>query len=142
MSWIAFRNAIYCIFSKPSPGSELIRSREGLGDSYTSPLSDERLRLVVDLIDYGGAYEILGHRIYRARHFNCTDSRDRIYATVSLLYEDESWDFEPDYTVSRDHAFEEATCSYMEAAGDLGLLSYCRIAARIGATSLPTWVPQ
>ena len=142
MSWTTFRNAIYCIFSKPSPGSELLRLREGLEDSYTIPLSDERLQLVLDLVDYGGAYEDLGHRIYRARYSNCMDPRNRIYAMVSLLYDDEEWDFEPDYTMSQSQAYEEATYSYMEAAGDLGLLSYCRIANPSSAAKLPTWVPQ
>ncbi|KAK5123921.1 hypothetical protein LTR85_002118 [Meristemomyces frigidus] len=95
MDWTAFRNAVYCFSSKPSPGGELVSLIEGLGQSYTIPFSDKRLSLIVDLIEYGGAYEDLGHRIYRAGDSQCHDPRDRIYAVTSLLYEDEQWDLSP-----------------------------------------------
>jgi hypothetical protein len=143
LNWTTFRHAMYCIFTKPSADSDLIRAMENLGPDYKIPFTNERLKHVVDLIDYGGNYMDLGQRIFLARYSECSDARDRIFAVMSLLYEDEWWDFDPDYTKSKDEVYEDATYSYIEAAGDLECLAYCgggNLAA--GGDGLPSWVPR
>jgi hypothetical protein len=71
-------------------------------------------------------------------HPECSDPRDRIFAVLGLAHDAAAFDSFPNYTISCDHVYTEATKIFLDQ-GHIDIFSYCQF-PRDG--SIPTWVPD
>lgn len=69
----------------------------------------------------------------------CTDSRDRIYAILSLIG-DNRIQIQPDYTKSPEMIFTDAVKHVFEKTNSLNLLSSCELNPK--RLDIPSWVPD
>lgn len=75
---------------------------------------------------------------YYARHTNCSDSRDRVYALLSLLTDEERKLISPDYTLRDAQTFAISTYAAIKARGTLDILGMLDFQER--RSDLPSWV--
>ncbi|KAK3112434.1 hypothetical protein LTR53_011296 [Teratosphaeriaceae sp. CCFEE 6253] len=133
--WPAFRNAIALLNLFPT-----------FSDTAAAPAhwQARTRRLLRELVDYADGHTDLHYEVYSSRAAACTDPRDRIYAVLSLLAEEQRVLIEPDYTIPVESVYERAFCSHLAATCELESLRYCDIGSRSSKTarSLPTWVPN
>ncbi|KAL5328035.1 hypothetical protein ACEPPN_005742 [Leptodophora sp. 'Broadleaf-Isolate-01'] len=132
LSWEAFRIAVFWI----------IYMTEG-----KAPLSDvfdaAYLRQIESLLQEnpGRALERLLDSTKKAI---CYDPRDRIYAVLSLLHEQDPIRraIEPDYSKSVEQVYQEVTMRQIQLTGQLRLLTLCTFWSSGSSLQLPSWVPD
>lgn len=88
--------------------------------------------------------------LYNSRNSKCSDPRDRIYALLSLIVENDKQRIRPDYTkpfrqIYKDLVLDLALPTRTKAArggGSLDILAFCSSTTSIPSLNLPTWVPD
>ncbi|KAI4281776.1 MAG: hypothetical protein L6R38_003431 [Xanthoria sp. 2 TBL-2021] len=76
----------------------------------------------------------------QTRQSQCSDQRDRIYAILSLVPEQERLEIHPDYTISVAEVFQSVVLQQARCRSQLNVLRFCSMDNRI--MDLPTWVPD
>jgi hypothetical protein len=78
---------------------------------------------------------------YTQRTAECQDDRDRIYAILSLLNDqDQHLDIKPNYDLPAEHLFTDVVRRILIRKQSLSFLDSCHPASN--ALNLPTWVPD
>ncbi|KAG4437810.1 hypothetical protein IFR05_006697 [Cadophora sp. M221] len=74
----------------------------------------------------------------------CYDPRDRIYAVLSLLHEQDPIRkaIEPDYSKAVEQVYQEVTLRQIQLTGQLRLLALCTFGSSASSLQLPSWVPD
>ena len=129
ISWQSFRRAVFCISMK-----------QGLG-SISLPSFLRLSNRLIDIVNMCDAENPRGFGdIIRGSNFcGCSDPRDRIYAMLSLLNEeDRSIKIEPDYTKTTGQVYEDMVLQYIENRNELELLRYCNLRDESWA-KMPVW---
>ena len=124
VSWGTFRRAIRLI---PSMTQSLV-SVEIIHRAYSLCNYVEKSRLS------------LANALHATRYCVCSDQRDKIYAILSLIWENEKRGLVPDYSKTTEELFQDVFLHHLENTKSLSLLSHCEI--RKGSTSKPSWVPD
>jgi hypothetical protein len=75
------------------------------------------------------------------RHRNCTDPRDKIYALLGLLNDDERSVVLPDYSADVDDLYTKVARHILKKSQSYSLFS-CLESADLKSKSLPSWVPD
>ncbi|KAI4253809.1 MAG: hypothetical protein L6R42_007445 [Xanthoria sp. 1 TBL-2021] len=78
--------------------------------------------------------------LHENRHRTCSDKKDRVYAVLSLLPEEEKLGIHPDYTTSASDVFENIVFQYLKYKASLGMLRFCSTNDR--SRDIPSWVPD
>jgi hypothetical protein len=126
MPWHFFRSAAKCLFEKPRP----------IGiDGAWNDLTHIAVLVTFDVPSS------LGHLIYQTRYCKCSDPRDRVYAVLSLLKEEDRkrWIIKPDYTNSISAVYKDVSLSYMTLFQSPELLRFCDIGRKKVIQDLPSW---
>ncbi|KAI4234461.1 MAG: hypothetical protein LQ349_003787 [Xanthoria aureola] len=125
VSWEDFRKAIFSLHRRPKPPDILL-----LGQKV------RRAYLVTSVSGHASLRQILD----RTKDAQCSDPRDKIYAVLNLVSEDERRGIQPDYTKSTSEVFRDLILTSTLGAKDLTLLTICELQDDRG--ELPSWVPN
>ncbi|KAK0713154.1 heterokaryon incompatibility protein-domain-containing protein [Lasiosphaeria miniovina] len=136
--WSNFSKSIFCLKIKP-------KEVHFLGDK-AMPFT-YRLDLVFNLRRGGKPpgeadnFEMLSILLDQTQNCKCTDSRDKIFALLSLLPKRErlAAGIEPDYTKTAAQVYQDVVVKYARAFGSLDFLPHCELDTTRQA---PTWVPD
>ena len=124
VSWETFRRAIRLIDSE----APYLVSTRVIGRAH-------------ELCDYVEHSRLsLADALYATRHCVCSDQRDKIYAILSLIWEDHKRGLVPDYSKTTEEVYQDVFIHHLENVGSLSLLRHCEM--RKGDTSKPSWVPD
>jgi hypothetical protein len=78
--------------------------------------------------------------LFHNRACESTDPRDRVYAVLGIVNDDEVKGLEPDYSMRKEEAFRAAVEFVIHNTRSLDLLSACQDPER--ESGLPSWVPN
>jgi hypothetical protein len=78
--------------------------------------------------------------LFHNRACESTDPRDRVYAVLGIVNDDEIKGLEPDYSMQKEEVFRAAVESVIQNTRSLYLLSACQDPER--ESGLPSWVPN
>ncbi|CAO1603224.1 hypothetical protein XANCAGTX0491_006816 [Xanthoria calcicola] len=120
VSWEDFRKAIYSLARQPTPLSQNL----------------ERAYLISTISTFGTLIQVL----QRTQDAQCSNPRDKIYAVLNLVSEQERRGIQPDYTKSTSEVFRDLMLTRTLGAKDLTLLTICELQDDRG--ELPSWVPN
>lgn len=111
------------------------------GQSIDDILSREVLEYVTDL-DYMSLLNKnrFSWMLFYGRQYQCSDDRDRVFAVLSLVPEQERLGIHPDYTKTVAEVFQEVVLRHIEHDNDIAILEHCSFSKKIAQT--PTWVPN
>ncbi|XMA07805.1 hypothetical protein WAI453_000596 [Rhynchosporium graminicola] len=135
IQWETFRSAIFYVYTAVAKyRSELLESLHNRDSMFIN-----RLKLL---------YTVCDHKTYlldclRAEisQVKCTDPRDRIYASLSLLHPaHQAMGIVPDYTLTTSQVYKKAVLSFINHWNSLAILFQCEL--RDGPITTPTWVPD
>jgi hypothetical protein len=80
------------------------------------------------------------HMLFHNRACESTDPRDRVYAVLGIVKDDEAKGLEPDYSMQKEDVFTAAVESLIHNTRSLDVLSACQDPER--ESGLPSWVPN
>ena len=124
--WRTFRQAIFCLYHKPSEDSYLVQ--EVLEQIMTASESD--------------IVENFGSTIRSLAFCKCSNPRDRIYAVLSLLGGSErNFKIKPDYTQTTAQVYLDVALRYTKYHERLDMLTFCELQSD-RPSEMPTWVPN
>jgi hypothetical protein len=86
--------------------------------------------------------ETLEQLLTRTKYQSCLDTRDRIYAILSLARKEDIIGIELDYLKMTEDVYKDFVLRYMEHSGTLRLFNFCRQRNDRCALILPSWVPD
>ena len=132
MSWKSFRNAIW-----------LLRHSSQDQDVYRRwyKAHEERFRLLLRIF-YTTPVSLRWLRD-NFRGTKCSDQRDRIYATLSLLFpEEQRLGIVPDYSLSPLEIYKDAMARYIQSVQQLSILRDVVPSPASQQPGWPSWVPD
>lgn len=131
ISWQSFCRAIICLYTKPLSPKPLSPNLSGLRD---------RLRLIEPFTEDRKTF-ILREIMSLTLNCKCFDPRDRIYAVLSLLTDDEkALDIEVDYTKTTSQVYLDVALRYIARHKDLNVLITSTV--KDEPLDIPAWVPN
>lgn len=128
--WHTFRSAICAIYRK---GFKFIKVHFDIFYEFHQLIGE-----AVDICR-NNSQLIFMDLILATKSSLCSDTRDRIYALLSLVSRDQI-DIKPDYTKPMKHVFQEATESHIRKSNSLDLLSICELHPK--REKMPSWIPD
>lgn len=132
ISWKAFRNAVWLLRYSPQGHDEYRKWYE---------VQEERFRLLLRLF-YRSPLS-LRWLLDNFRGSKCSDQRDRIYATLSLLFpEEQELGIVPDYSLSVLEVFRDAVARYIQSLQTLSILRDIVPSQASQQPEWPSWVPD
>ncbi|CZR51400.1 uncharacterized protein PAC_01275 [Phialocephala subalpina] len=112
------------------------------------PILDEKIiEIARPVFDHSRRRKTLGHTPFRdlvnwTKRMRCYDPRDRIYALLSLLHQDEATKIVPNYSSTTEQVYTNAILNNIESNKDLRILEICDFAKTNSKLVLPSWVPD
>jgi len=127
ITWPTFRNAILCLFNKTYPAgtvsSSYYRRRKGILE-----LCDNRSQCSFQ------------HLAGMARHSQCSDLKDKVFALRSIVSPAEQEIIVPDYTKSLQETYLDVLVRDIEIFRSLRLLTKCQLPQPSG--NMPSYIPD
>jgi hypothetical protein len=80
------------------------------------------------------------HMLFHNRACESTDPRDRVYAVLGIVKDDEIKGLQPDYSLQKEEVFRAAVESLIHNTRSLDVLSACQDPEK--ESGLPSWVPN
>lgn len=137
-TWEDFYSATCVIFFKPS--SRRFDSRAD------SSLIRKRIDVITEFAFHCDNYARIRFPdlLYETKHCQCSDLKAWIFPILGMVepHEREKWSFTPNYSLSIDQTYINASVSYMIATRSLNLLRYCELGRRQGQLKIPSWVTE
>ncbi|KAI9706846.1 MAG: hypothetical protein M1820_004625 [Bogoriella megaspora] len=127
--WRAFRNGVFCVWNY----------------SYRHPVNGELMDLILagyDLVQTN--QRPFEEVMFAARNRKCLDPRDRVYAMLGMLSDQEKHvRIKPDYSKEPNEVYQDTVEAFLNDQGRLDLLRTCEPDdTGDGGSSPPSWVPD
>ena len=130
ISWQSLRRAASCMSFKQRLGNLSFSSFRGLRS---------RINEITTMCDVENPRSF-GELIRGASFCDCSEPKDRIYATMSLLHgADKKMKIEPDYAKTTEQVFEDLVLQHIENRNLLEMLTHCNLQSD-GSAGTSTWV--
>ncbi|KAF5230786.1 hypothetical protein FAUST_9606 [Fusarium austroamericanum] len=132
LPWVEFRNAILLLFGYKPHHTSAILDRAALGDNVARFVQ----RSVVPYAALDSLDDDWIALISQVSSFQCTDSRDRVYAVRGLVAPTATKHVKTDYTMSTKEIFELVCLNHINQKQNLDFLRMCN------GASCSSWVPD
>ena len=108
---------------------------------------DHLIQRCVGIIVYRGNVAVdTNHRLdlvlNNSRSASCSDPRDKIFAVLSLVRENETRGIDVDYSKPAEAVFQDLVLHSTSKLQALDILTHCELRDDTGGMKLPTWVPN
>ncbi|KAL9596024.1 MAG: hypothetical protein Q9219_006075 [cf. Caloplaca sp. 3 TL-2023] len=130
LSWLALRKAICCLLRRKNPKNFKGFESLVLRISEISSLQGDTSLLSLPLSSILEPTKIA----------QCSDPRDRVYAVLSLMREEDRLGLQPDYHKSVSDVFQDVVVKDFSIRGNASLLTHCEQKTEVH--TMPSWVPD